>query len=156
VRKHSSTGCTPLERLAACKRVMRHPTMTELTEIFLWEESRKVDKTGCVSVFGNTYEVAGDLSGEKVTLRFDPFDLKVIQVWHASARYPDAVPLDLTRSVHERAGSAKAKAGVKPNALPRDEEIDFFRLAEEKRRLAWTADPLTFAVKDEVKPDGKR
>jgi transposase InsO family protein len=156
VRKHGSTGCTPLERAATCKRVMRRLTMTELTEIFLWEENRRVDKTGCVSVFGNTYEVSGDLSGEKVNLRFDPFDLKVIQVWHDSTRYPDAVPLDLTRSVHERAGSVKAKAGVKANELPKDKEIDFFRLAEEKRRSAWADDPLAFAVKDEVKRDGKR
>jgi hypothetical protein len=155
VRKHGSTGCTPLERLAACKRVIRRPTMTELTEIFLWEESRKVDKTGCVSVFGNTYEVSGDLSGAKVNLRFDPFDLKVIQVWHEDARYPDAVPLDLTRSVHERAGSGSAKAKVKAIAEKPGQEISFFKLAEEKRRLAWAEEPLAFAVKDEVKPDGK-
>jgi hypothetical protein len=155
VRKHGSTGCTPLERIAACKRVLRRPTMTELTEIFLWEESRKVDKTGCVSVFGNTYEVSGDLSGAKVNLRFDPFDLKVIQVWHEGTRYPDAVPLDLARSVHERVRSGSAKAKVKAVAEKPGQEISFFKLAEEKRRLAWAEEPLAFAVKDGVKPDGK-
>jgi hypothetical protein len=155
IRKHGATGRTPLEMAATCKRTMRRLTMAELTEIFLWEESRKVDKTGCVSVFGNTYEVSGDLSGEKVNLRFDPFDLKVIQVWHDGARYSDAVPLDLTRPVYERAGSVKAK--VKADETPKDgPEIDFFRLAEEKRRSAWADDPLTFAMKEGVKPDGKR
>jgi putative transposase len=155
IRKHGSTGCSPLERLAACKRVMRRPTMTELTEIFLWEESRKVDKTGCVSVFSNTYEVSGDLSGAKVSLRFDPFDLTVIQVWHEDTRYPDAVPLDLTRSVHERAGSGSAKAKVKAVAEKPGREISFFKLAEEKRRLSWAEEPFRFAGKDEVKPDGR-
>ena len=157
VRKHGAIGCTPLERAATCKRSIRRPTMTELTEVFLWEESRRVDKTGCVSVFGNTYEVSGDLSGEKVNLRFDPFDLQVIQVWHDGTRYPDAVPLDLTRPAHERAGSVKAKVRVKADEAPKDgPEIDFFRLAEEKRRSAWADDPLTFATKEGVKPDGRR
>ena len=157
IRKHGSIGCTTLEKAAARKRVIRRITMTELTEIFLWEESRKVDKTGCVSVFGNTYEVSGDLSGEKVHLRFDPFDLKVIQVWHDGARYPDAVPLDLTRPAYERTGSVKAKLTAKNDEKPKDGPgIDFFRLAEEKRRSAWADDPLTFAAKEEVKPDGKR
>jgi hypothetical protein len=35
-----------------------------------------------------------------------------------------------------------------------EQEISFFRLAEEKRRLAWAEEPLQFAVKDEVKPVG--
>ncbi len=157
IRKHGATGRTPLEMAATCKRTMRRLTMAELTEIFLWEESRKVDKTGCVSVFGNTYEVPGDLSGERVNLRFDPFDLKAIQVWHDGARYPDAVPLDLTRPVYERTGSVKAKLAAKADEAPKNvPEIDFFRLAEEKRRSAWADDPLTFAMKEGVKPDGKR
>jgi transposase InsO family protein len=153
IRKHGSIGCTPLEKAATCKRAIRRVTMAELAEIFLWEESRKVDKTGCVSVFGNTYEVSGDLSGEKVNLRFDPFDLKVIQVWHDGTRYPDAVPLDLTRSIHERVKSDKTRAKESPKA---SQEIDFFLLAEEKRRSTWAEDPLTFAAKEEVKPDGRR
>jgi transposase InsO family protein len=153
VRKHGSTGCTPLERAATCKRVMRRLTMTELTEIFLWDENRKVDKTGCISVFGNTYEVSSDLSGAKVNLRFDPFDLQVIQVWHEDVRYPDAVPLALARSVHKRIGSGSVKA--KAVDEKHGQEISFFRLAEEKRRSAWAEEPLQFAVKDEVIPDGK-
>ncbi|CEO88892.1 hypothetical protein SSCH_2960001 [Syntrophaceticus schinkii] len=76
--------------------------ISELTDIFLWEENRKVDKTGCVHVFGNIYEVPCELSGEKVKLRFDPFDLSVIQVWFDGKRFPDAIPLDLHRSVHKR------------------------------------------------------
>src|SRR5665648_648525 len=79
--------------------------MTELTEIFLWEESRKVDKTGCVSVFGNIFEVPSHLSSQTVTLRFDPYDLSVMQVWHDGNRLPDAQLLDLNRSIHERVKS---------------------------------------------------
>lgn len=154
VRRHGATGRAPLEMAGACKRAIRRLSMAELAEIFLWEESRRVDKTGCVSVFGNTYEVSGDLSGERVSLRFDPFDLKVIQVWHDGARYPDAVPLDLTRPVYER---VKAGLAVKASEMPKDgPEIDFFRLAEEKRRSAWADDPLVFAAEEGVRPDGKQ
>ncbi|WP_460000819.1 hypothetical protein [Paradesulfitobacterium aromaticivorans] len=64
LRKHGSTSQSPRERAAGLKRTMRQVPMVELNEIFLWEEDRKVDKTGCVSVFGNTYEVADSLWNE--------------------------------------------------------------------------------------------
>ena len=47
LRKHGSTGQSPRDRAASLKRTMRRISMVELTEIFLWEESRKVDKAGC-------------------------------------------------------------------------------------------------------------
>ena len=61
LRKHGSTGQSPKDRAEGLKRTMRRVSMIELTEIFLWEESRKVDKTGCVSVFGNIFEVPSHL-----------------------------------------------------------------------------------------------
>jgi len=55
-------------------------------------EKRKVDKTGCIKVAGNLYEVDLELVGQKVLLRYDPFDLSSIQVWYDSERYADASP----------------------------------------------------------------
>src|SRR5690606_23917001 len=57
LRTHGSTKQSPRARLATCSREMRRKTLEELTEIFLWEEQRTVDKTGCVSLEGNSYEV---------------------------------------------------------------------------------------------------
>jgi hypothetical protein len=63
----------------------------ELIEVFLLEETRKVDKTNCVALLGTTYEVEPGLVGEKVQLRFDPYDLSIIQVWKEEKRLKDAV-----------------------------------------------------------------
>jgi tetratricopeptide (TPR) repeat protein len=50
---------------------VRRKTLAELTEIFLWEENRKVDKTGCVHLMGNVYEVDLELCGQ--TALYDRF-----------------------------------------------------------------------------------
>lgn len=162
VRKHGGTGQTPRSRAAASTRLVRKVPMTELVEIFLWEETRKVDKTGCVSLFGNSYEVPVEFAGQKTLLRFDPFDLKTVQVWHEGRRLPDAVPLDVRRSVHDRVKSrVPTKDAVQQGSqtLPAPDsgapaaDVSFFQIAEKKRRDAWGDDPLTFTQKLEVPHD---
>ncbi|KGP75144.1 integrase [Desulfosporosinus sp. Tol-M] len=150
LRKHGSTGQSPNDRVAGLKRTMRRVSMAELTEIFLWEESRKVDKTGCVSVFGNTFEVPSHLSGQTVTLRFDPFDLSVMQVWYDGNRLPDARLLDLNRKVHER---VKTKSKVEKQEAPPTTGLNFFKLAEQNRRNQWAQETLNFRPKQEVTHD---
>jgi putative transposase len=157
IRKHGGTGQTPLARATASKRTMKRVPISELTDIFLWEENRKVDKTGCVHVFGNIYEVPCELSGEKVKLRFDPFDLSVIQVWFDGKRFPDAIPLDLHRSVHKRVKTKPSESIQEIEPSPGEVntgELSFFHLAEEKQREGWKSIPLTFAPKpDESRGD---
>jgi transposase InsO family protein len=139
-REHGSTKQPPKARAAASKRAPRRKTLAELTEIFLWEEIRKVDKTGCVSLFGNTYEVDLELCGERVLLRYDPFDLSRIQVWHDGKQWADAKVVDLTRPYDRR---------VKPETNIFKEEADgqfsFLELAEQKRRQAFEKDTITYA-----------
>jgi putative transposase len=157
IRKHGGTGQTPLARATASKCTMKRVPISELTDIFLWEENRKVDKTGCVHVFGNIYEVPCELSGEKVKLRFDPFDLSVIQVWFDGKRFPDAIPLDLHRSVHKRVKTKPSESIQEIEPSPGEVntgELSFFHLAEEKQREGWKSIPLTFAPKpDESRGD---
>ncbi len=63
---------------------------------------RKVDKTACMSVQGNTYEVEPALVRCKVEIRYDPYDLRDIQVWYEGKRYADAVPLSLRRHTDKK------------------------------------------------------
>lgn len=63
-------------------------------EVFLLEETRKVDKTNCISLLGTVYEVEPGLVGEKVQLRFDPYDMSIIQVWKDEKRLKDAVIME--------------------------------------------------------------
>lgn len=114
--------------------------MTELIDIFLWEEQRRVDKTGCVKVAGNVYEVDLELAGKAVILRFDPFDLSMIQIWHNDRRYDNALPLELNRPRHRR---VKAKEAQKKAPVG---EISFFEAAEKKRQEELTKEPFSFAA----------
>ncbi|MCL6449518.1 MAG: Mu transposase C-terminal domain-containing protein [Armatimonadetes bacterium] len=141
-RKHGATGQTPLERVLSSQRQPRRVTIDELNDIFLWEEERMVDKTGCIHLHGNTCEVDLELVGKKVLLRYDPFDLKTIQVWHNEKRYHDAVPVELSRTRHRRAGPDRIQ---EPGKNEDAAHLSFFDAADKSRREVWEKEPLTFA-----------
>ena len=67
-------------------RMGRHPvkplplSKQELRRVFFLEETRKVDKTACVSLDGLSYKVPAELCGLKVELRYDPFDPSDVEV----------------------------------------------------------------------------
>jgi len=101
-KKHSSTSVKPVNRFNNCTHPIRKIDIAVLNEIFLWQQQRIVDKACCFSLEGNTYEVEPILAGKKVTLKFDPYDLSVIQVWFEGKRYLDAKPLDLSKPRHPK------------------------------------------------------
>lgn len=140
IREHSSIKQSPRARLSASTRQMRRKTLAELTEIFLWEEKRTVDKTGCVSLDGNTYEVDLELCRKRVLLRYDPFDLATIQVWHEDKRYADAIVVDLSRPYDRRVKPEPMVLTVEP-----DGQVAFLELAEQKRQAQWTTEPVSYA-----------
>lgn len=108
---------------------------------FLWEDERKADKAGCVQLTGNSYEIDLELAGRKVLLRYDPFDLSLIQVWYENRRYHDAVPVDLTMYRHR-----KVKGIKEETPLPsKTSGMDFLKLAEGKRRENWAKEPVSYA-----------
>lgn len=91
---HNSFKQRPLDRYQKCDHPIRTIPPHELIEVFLLEETRKVDKTNCVSLLGTTYEVEPGLVGGKVQLRFDPYDMSIIQVWKEEKRLKDAVIME--------------------------------------------------------------
>lgn len=91
---HNSFKQRPVDRYHKCDHPIRRIPPDELIEVFLLEEARKVDKTNCISLLGTIYEVEPGLVGEKVQLRFDPYDMSVIQVWKDEKRLKDAVIME--------------------------------------------------------------
>jgi hypothetical protein len=71
------TGETPAARFARGLSDIRLPDPARLAQVFLWRESRRVDKTGQFSLQNNRYEVDPSLAGRRIQLRYDPFDLSV-------------------------------------------------------------------------------
>ena len=79
-RVHSETGQTPIDRWEAGREHVRMVSPEELADTFLWEEERTVTKTGDVQLGGNRYPVPAEYVGQRVIVRYDPFDLATVKV----------------------------------------------------------------------------
>lgn len=88
------SGDTPLDRWAMSSDEVRLAD-ADVSELFLFEEKRKVAKDRTVSLDGVLYEVDVMLVGETVALRYDPTKKgKPVQVWHQGRRVEIAKPVD--------------------------------------------------------------
>lgn len=99
---HAETGQTPATRFAKGPGEIRLVDPLALTAAFLWREKRKVDKTACFSFQGNRYEAPPHLAGKTVEIRYDPFDLSRLQIFHEGQAMGEARPLELSRKTDER------------------------------------------------------
>ena len=61
---------------------LRFFSIEALEEAFLHEAERTVDKTGCFKLAGKLYDAGIEWRRKKVTVRFDPFNLEEVQLWH--------------------------------------------------------------------------
>jgi hypothetical protein len=82
-KPHSALdGKTPAEVFAADCTPLRFHSIETLTDVFLHEAERTVDKTGCLSLNGKLYDAGAEWVRKRVTVRFDPFDLEEVQLWY--------------------------------------------------------------------------
>jgi putative transposase len=134
-RVHSETKTTPLARFADF--TPRYPTPEELREAFLWAETRLVTKTATVSLLGNRYEVDQALCGRRVELRFDPYDLELIEVYYSGRPCGHAVAHVIGRHVHPHA--------EEPSDQPRPVSgIDYLRLITEEHERDWLSRRINY------------
>jgi putative transposase len=128
VRVHSSTGATPLARWSA--GTPRFISAAQLDAAFLWEAIRTVAaRTATIKFQGNVYETAPELAGQPVTIRYSPFDLTRIEVFHRGASHGHAQPRTISRHCHPKVKQA-------PQAVPAVTGIDYLQLLEDKRAAA--------------------
>ena len=93
-KAHEGIGrMTPMQMFQKDEKRIRFATPEECYDAFLHEETRTVDKTGCFSLGGITFEAGMAFARKKVDVRFDPFDLSVVEVWYAGAKQLEARPL---------------------------------------------------------------
>ncbi|BBH22570.1 hypothetical protein Back11_39150 [Paenibacillus baekrokdamisoli] len=100
-RVHRTTKQTPKHRFEASSESIRHMTAEELQTLFLWGEERSVRKTSVVEIEGNVYDVDTSLKGKKIQVRYNPFDLSMIQIWN-DVRYEDARSAELRSQKHSK------------------------------------------------------
>jgi len=97
---HTETGQSPLDRVRADEAPAVRPVdPLTLRQAFLFRVQRQVTKTGHVNFQGNRYSVPGYLVGEKVELRYDPFDLADVEIWYNGHYLEQARPLQIQTTV---------------------------------------------------------
>jgi len=126
---HNTFKQRPADRYFKCEHPIRRIPPHELAEVFLLEEERRVDKTCCVSLMGTTYEVEPHLVGETVELRFDPYEMSVIQVWKDGVRQKDARVLEKLSFKREK--ERRPELAPQPETAPRT-GLNYVELAYEK------------------------
>ena len=113
---HSSLeNKTPAIRFQEDRRHLRFASLEECREAFLWEETRRVDKTGCAKLQGNLYEIGLEWMRKTVDLRFDPFDLGTIEIWHNGQKQGLAKPFvvqEFNQTAHKKAVNSVAPPQV--------------------------------------------
>ena len=82
----------------------------------MWSEFRTVTKTATVSLHGNTYQVDELLTGRKVELVFDLFDLADIEVRYGGRGFGKAVAFTIGRHAHPKARPEQPGQPVSPSA----------------------------------------
>ena len=138
-RKHGETRRTPKDRFEECEQALLFPTIDDVKNAFKWQEERKVDKTGCISLQTNRYEVEQTLVGKTITLRYDPFDLEIIEVWYEGERYNDALVATLNSNYDQRveqSETSQEQSGLNFLGLAKDPHEEQKR--QQRGKLSYT------------------
>ena len=90
---------TPYQAYTEDPAKVQYISSLECHDAFLWEEQRTVDKSGCVKLAGLVFDVGVALIKRRVDLRYDPFDLSLIEVWYEGAFQRKAEKLCITEFV---------------------------------------------------------
>ncbi|MCL0081448.1 DDE-type integrase/transposase/recombinase [Peptococcaceae bacterium] len=138
---HNTFKQRPADRYHKCEHPVRRIPPHELVEIFLLEETRKVDKTNCISLMGTIYEVESGLAKQTIQLRFDPYDMAVIQIFKDSKRLKDAHVLEKHSLKHAKTKEHLEGSSPKTEPAPKT-GLNYVELAyneymtEQKKKTA--------------------
>ena len=111
---------TPLERWATVADGLRYPDAgMDLDELFLFEDQRTVQNDRTVSLHGRVFEVDAALTGQRVTLRYDPSRPDApVQVVHQGQPIGQARQVDLYANCfvkrQRRTGALEADRQAQP------------------------------------------
>lgn len=87
----------------------------DISDLFLFEQKRKVQKDRTVSLEGVLYEVDAALVGETVQLRYNPsHQRKPVQVWHRGQQVQLAKPVDAYANCFVRRDRYRSELGAPP------------------------------------------
>jgi transposase InsO family protein len=73
---------TPYQAYTEDPAKVNYISSLECRDAFLWEEQRVVDKSGCIKLHGVVFDVGIALIRRRVDVRYDPFDISMVEIWH--------------------------------------------------------------------------
>jgi putative transposase len=95
-RVHSAlAGRSPAQAFTQDTKALRFPGPEALRESFLWEKTPKVDKSGCISLNGWRYDVGVEYMRKNILVRYDPFDLSLVEVWSGGEKRKLVSPINI-------------------------------------------------------------
>lgn len=117
VRPHRGLkGQTPLDTWLELSGGIRPlPPEVDLEKLFLEQTTRRVAKDGTLTLKGKTFEAGPLWIGQRVTVLFDPFDLRKVVLLDRDGKEQEAFPVDLSGNRHVRR---------QPPPEPRDQRTD--------------------------------
>ena len=146
---NETTGQTPQERWNAgwAREKPRRADPERIAEAFLWSQTRTVTRNATVQLFNNTYQVDPMLTGRKIELVYDPYDMaKPLAVSAADKPAGQAIPVVIGRHSHPRAEKAlRDEQPTNPESGPAT-GIDYLRLIEQDHKTAVKTAGISFAA----------
>lgn len=79
-RIHSALGITPEQAFKSDSMPLRYPDEAILATAFLHCETRKVNKSGCISFMGKDYDVGVAYAGQQVDVVYDPQNISKVRI----------------------------------------------------------------------------
>ena len=96
---------TPYQAYTEDPAKVRYVSSLECRDAFLWEEQRTVDKSGCIRLSGVVFDVGVALIRRRVDVRYDPFDISMVEIWHDGKFQRKAEKLDVPEFTPRQASS---------------------------------------------------
>jgi putative transposase len=117
-------GETPLDRWVRLSDAVRAlPGDVDLEALFLEETRRRVAKNGTFALKGKVFEAGVAFIGQRVSVRFDPFDLRRVVVVGANGEPKAAFPVDLHANRRLRRAPPEATPTADPPPLRALEDL---------------------------------
>jgi len=131
-RVHGETGQTPLDRFLARAEHVRSADPETLRLAFQWRTKRRVTRQATLSLQGNVYTVDPAWCGQTLELRYDPFDLSLMEI------YREGVRLGTARLTVTKRQRHLAVEHLVPEARPltAPAQIDFLKTLREEHDQA--------------------
>jgi len=102
---------TPYQAYTEDPAKVSYVSSIECRDAFLWEEQRTVDKSGCISFKGMSYDVGVALARRRVDVRYDPFDVSLVEIWHGGKFQRKAEVLEIREFAPKLDAASAAESG---------------------------------------------